>query len=83
MLPPKIPKIRNKKSQALELLSAFALLTMAIVINATIRKKMHGIKVVTPYCCKASMTPVIPNTEKTIPIIHKIAMIHVKKLAML
>lgn len=88
MLPPIIPKMRNKTSHILELSLALALLTIAIVTKATSKKKINAINEPTPYdgvLAPVSMwkTFVMSKTEKTIPTIQRIAMIHVKKLAML
>lgn len=85
MFPPKMPKMRNNKSQALLVPLALAFLTIKMVtrvmINMTIATDIAPQE--TPPRCNAGMTLTPPKIPKTIMIIKKMARIQEKKLAML
>ena len=85
MLPPKIPKIINKKSQALLESEALALLTMAIEIKAITRTMINGTIWPQPSGCSGLIwnTLSAPKTENTIPATISKTTIQTKKLAML
>ena len=87
MFPPKIPKIRNKTSQPLELLLFLALLTIAMVMMPMIKIIMHPTNVPTPrfapVAASPKLTPAKNNEQRTIPATANKTKIQVKKLAML
>ena len=86
MLPPKMPRMRNNKSHNLELFLSFALLTIQMVIRETIKTIIRYTNEPTPTNWRFSgvcNTLAMPKTEQTMPAIHKMTIIQVKKLAML